>query len=192
RSARSFRFACRMSYHARIRMPLLIVTAITGACGKMNRTGSSFGNPSDGTTCDQPLPSSPRPCIQMTEAFGCGPVSISIASSNSAIATHCGSNDAILTDAAIHTANAGHCIRLALQESPAADGPALDRREHRAIHGHPQQADHDHAEDDLLGALPLHRLHRHVAQAVAACDHFRRDERAPSVRHRRADAEKDL
>ena len=65
-------------------------------------------------------------------------------------------------------------------------------REDDAVHHDPDQADDDHAEDDHVGALPLHRLHRHVAQAVAAGDHFRRDERAPAVRHRRAHAEQQL
>src|SRR6476620_9057988 len=72
-----------MSYHARIRMPLLIVTAITGACGKMKRTASDCGRFSAGTTSDHPLPSSPNPCIQMTDASGLAPVSIVIASSSS-------------------------------------------------------------------------------------------------------------
>ena len=45
-----------MSYHARIAMPLLIVTGITGACGNRKRIGSAGGSPSCGTTADQPWP----------------------------------------------------------------------------------------------------------------------------------------
>ena len=65
-----------MSYHARITMPLLIVTGITGACGNRKRTALARGSPSAPTTCDQPLPSSPSPCSQITVASGFGPVSI--------------------------------------------------------------------------------------------------------------------
>src|SRR5207248_1081034 len=69
----------------RIRMPLLIVTAIIGACGKMKRTARRAGSARDGTTSDQPRPSSPSPCIQTTAASGFGAVSISIAGSSGSV-----------------------------------------------------------------------------------------------------------
>src|SRR6516165_817418 len=71
-----------MSYHARIGKPWLIVTGMTGACGNRKRTASVGGMRSAGTTSDQPWPSSPRPCSQMTAASGFDAVSISTAGSN--------------------------------------------------------------------------------------------------------------
>ena len=85
KSARALKSASLKSYHARIAMPLLIVTGMTGACGKMKRTAFPRGKPSASTTCDQPLPSSPKPCIQMTDASGFGAVSISIAGNSSEV-----------------------------------------------------------------------------------------------------------
>ena len=67
-----------MSYQARMRMPWLIVTGRTGACGKMKRTAP--GSSSSGTIGSKSWPSAPRPCSQMTQAAGLGPVSISMAS----------------------------------------------------------------------------------------------------------------
>src|SRR5688500_9590879 len=64
-----------MSYQARMRMPLLIVTGRTGACGKTKRTGCLSA--SSGTIGSKSCPSAPRPCSQMTAARGSGPVSIS-------------------------------------------------------------------------------------------------------------------
>src|SRR5262245_54598264 len=74
----------KMSYHARMRMPLLIVTARTGACGKTKRTG--LGRRNSGTIGSKSWPSAPRPCSQMTEATGFGPVSISTASISRSVA----------------------------------------------------------------------------------------------------------
>jgi len=71
-----------MSYHARIRMPPLIVTGRTGACGKTKRI-AALGRRSSGTIGAKSLPSAPSPCSQMTLAVGFFPVSISIASSSS-------------------------------------------------------------------------------------------------------------
>src|SRR3981081_713445 len=71
-----------MSYHARIRMPPLIVTGRTGACGKTKRI-ADLGNRSSGTIGAKSLPSAPSPCSQMTLAVGFFPVSISIASRSS-------------------------------------------------------------------------------------------------------------
>ena len=58
---------------------------MTGACGNRKRVDSDFGNPSCGTTADQPWPSSPKPCNQITDAVGLAPVSISIAGSSSVV-----------------------------------------------------------------------------------------------------------
>src|SRR5215831_9581392 len=71
-----------MSYHARITMPLLIVTGCIGACGKTNRIGTS-GRSSSPTIGTKSLPSAPRPCSQITLVAGRGAVSISIASRTS-------------------------------------------------------------------------------------------------------------
>ena len=54
-----------MSYHARIDIPLLIVTGCTGACGKTNRIGAG-GRSSSPTIGTKSRPSAPRPCSQMT------------------------------------------------------------------------------------------------------------------------------
>src|SRR5712692_92031 len=68
----------KMSYQARMRMPWLMVTGRTGACGNTKRTG--FGSLSSGTTGSKSCPSAPRPCSQITAAAGREPVSISSAS----------------------------------------------------------------------------------------------------------------
>jgi hypothetical protein len=48
--------------------PLLIVTGIEGAWGKMKRTPTPAGKLSWGTIGAKSLPSAPRPCNQITEA----------------------------------------------------------------------------------------------------------------------------
>src|SRR5882762_10543975 len=73
-----------MSYHARMRMPPLIVTGWTGACGKTKRIADG-GSRISGTIGAKSLPSAPSPCSQMTLAAGFFPVSISIASRSSGI-----------------------------------------------------------------------------------------------------------
>ena len=67
-----------MSYHARIGKPLLIVTGRTGACGNTKRSESDFGSRISSTIGTKSLPSAPRPCSQITDAFGCAPVSSSM------------------------------------------------------------------------------------------------------------------
>src|SRR5688500_266985 len=81
--ASSWRWAIsrpRMSYQARICMPLLIVTARTGACGKTKRTAGQSSSTSSGTIGSKSWPSAPRPCSQITLQAGAGPVSTSIPS----------------------------------------------------------------------------------------------------------------
>src|SRR5215831_6427154 len=73
-----------MSYHARMRIPPLIVTGCTGACGNTKRI-AVFGSGRAGMMGAKSFPSAPRPCIQITLADGFFPVSISIASSSSAM-----------------------------------------------------------------------------------------------------------
>src|SRR5499427_4089290 len=73
-----------MSYHARMRMPPLIVTGCTGACGNTKRI-AVFGSGRAGMMGAKSFPSAPRPCIQITLADRFFPVSISIASSSSAM-----------------------------------------------------------------------------------------------------------
>src|SRR5713101_2177377 len=73
-----------MSYQARMRMPPLIVTGCTGACGKTKRIAAR-GSRISGTIGAKSLPSAPSPCSQMMLAVGFFPVSISIAASSSGI-----------------------------------------------------------------------------------------------------------
>src|SRR5713226_41781 len=73
-----------MSYQARMRMPPLIVTGCTGACGKTKRI-ANWGSRISGTIGAKSLPSAPSPCSQMMLAEGFFPVSISIASSSPGI-----------------------------------------------------------------------------------------------------------
>src|SRR5258708_19256713 len=61
-----------------MRMPWLMVTGRSGACGKMKRTG--FFSFSSGTIGSKSWPSAPRPCSQRMAASGLGPVSTLIAS----------------------------------------------------------------------------------------------------------------
>src|SRR5881397_1664612 len=68
------------SYQARITYPRLIVTGRIGAWGKTNRRASVSGSSSSATIGSKSWPSAPSPCIQMTDAAGRGPVSISTAS----------------------------------------------------------------------------------------------------------------
>ncbi len=64
-SSRSGAFQSRvlMSYHAGITIPMLMVTGISGACGKTKRV---LGHPRSGTTGSKSWPLAPRPCNQMT------------------------------------------------------------------------------------------------------------------------------
>src|SRR5437763_9816899 len=66
-----------MSYHARIGMPLLIVTGRTGACGNTNRIDSVCGSFISSTIGTKSFPSAPRPCSHTTDASGRAPVSSS-------------------------------------------------------------------------------------------------------------------
>src|SRR5690606_36846192 len=84
-SSRRARSGPTMSYQLRMAMPPLMVTGWMVACGKMKRT---FGRParsSWGTMGAKSLPSAPSPCSQITAHSGCGPVSISMQSSNSGV-----------------------------------------------------------------------------------------------------------
>src|SRR5690348_2991734 len=58
-----------------------MVTGITGACGKMKRTGPTACSCSSLANGTKSLPSAPRPCSTMTVAVGSGAVSISMVSS---------------------------------------------------------------------------------------------------------------
>jgi hypothetical protein len=69
-----------MSYHARMRMPPLMVTGRTGACGNMKRQDFSICGTSCGTTGSKSWPSAPSPCSQMMAALGLGAVSTSMVS----------------------------------------------------------------------------------------------------------------
>jgi hypothetical protein len=100
-SARCERFASRMSYHAGITTPLLMVTGIDGACGNTSRTRIAAGSASPGTTCDQPSPVSPSPCSQITAASGSARVSISMAGRVSVIARSRGRRSAIIRQKAL-------------------------------------------------------------------------------------------
>src|SRR5690606_24497831 len=71
----------RMSYQARMRMPLLMVTARIGACGNTNRNAGHPNLTSSGTIGSKSWPSAPRPCSHSTAHSGAGPVSCSTVSS---------------------------------------------------------------------------------------------------------------
>ena len=72
-----------MSYQARICMPLLMVTARSGACGKMKRSASEAGSGSSRTMGTKSHPSAPRPCSQITVPAGSAPVASSTWGSSS-------------------------------------------------------------------------------------------------------------
>src|SRR5688572_19096664 len=155
------------SYHARIIMPLLIVTGRTGACGKTNRIAGASSRPSSPTIGTKSLPSAPRPCSQMTAADGLLPVSTSMPSS---CATSASSR---LADVRVQALDVGlHLVPAALVDDlaphhAAGVGEAVARRGQRAFHAVHALADHhlDHfgalVEDDdvdrLLGLGDAHR-----------------------------------
>src|SRR5215208_6968692 len=58
-----------------------MVTGMTGACGKMNRTAPSWARSSSRAMGTKSLPSAPNPCRMIRVALGSGPVSISMNSS---------------------------------------------------------------------------------------------------------------
>src|SRR6266481_3530112 len=70
-----------MSYQARIDIPPLMVTGRTGALGKTKRHARSPRRTISGTMGSKSCPSAPRPCSQITLAFGITAVSTSIVSS---------------------------------------------------------------------------------------------------------------
>src|SRR5882762_3792250 len=119
----SRRFApSAMSYHARMRMPPLIVTGRTGACGNTKRI-AALGNRSSGTMGAKSLPSAPSPCSQMMLAVGFFPVSISIASSSPGI----GDSGLFLADRrlgpeGLHHVFAGFNVRAADKVDAVGDG----------------------------------------------------------------------
>ena len=67
-SARPSAVSVLMSYQARMRMPMLSVTGLTGACGNTKRRPGAGGSFSSGTIGTKSWPSAPRPCSQMTLA----------------------------------------------------------------------------------------------------------------------------
>ena len=74
----------RMSYHARIRTPPLIVTARTGACGNTKRSPGQPGRSNCGTIGAKSLPSAPSPCSQRMLQVGVAEVCCSMVSSMAA------------------------------------------------------------------------------------------------------------
>jgi hypothetical protein len=84
-SARLARSKSLMSYQARMRMPLLIVTGCTGACGNTKRNAGQPGRTSSGTSGAKSCPSAPSPCSHSTDHCGSGPVSSSTVSSRSMV-----------------------------------------------------------------------------------------------------------
>src|ERR1700722_8197050 len=81
RSSAALRSNPLRSYQARMGMPPLMVTGRTGALGKTKRHARSPGRTISGTMGSKSCPSAPRPCSQITAAFGLGSVSTSIVSS---------------------------------------------------------------------------------------------------------------
>src|SRR5688572_1098448 len=123
------------SYHARIIIPLLIVTGRTGACGKTNRIAGAPARSSSFTIGTKSLPSAPSPCSQMTAAVGFLPVSTSIASSRLAMSAPAG-----LAHVRVQAIDVGlHLLARALVDDLAPHdvagvGEAVARRGQRALH----------------------------------------------------------
>src|SRR5450631_2407822 len=81
RSSAALRSNPLRSYQARMDMPPLMVTGRTGALGKTKRHARSPARTISGTMGSKSCPSAPRPCSQITAAFGLGSVSTSMVSS---------------------------------------------------------------------------------------------------------------
>src|SRR6202790_638804 len=81
RSSAALRSSPLRSYQARMGMPPLMVTGRTGALGKTKRHARSPARTISGTMGSKSCPSAPRPCSQITAAFGLGSVSTSMVSS---------------------------------------------------------------------------------------------------------------
>src|SRR6266404_8441513 len=81
RSSVALRSNPLMSYQARMDMPPLRVTGRTGAWGKTKRHARSPRCTISGTMGSKSCPSAPRPCSQITLAFGITAVSTSMVSS---------------------------------------------------------------------------------------------------------------
>ena len=64
-------------------------------------------------------------------------------------------------------------------QSPTDDGVFLDRFEHRLIEDKPQNADHDHAQNNGLGLIPLHGIKGHISKARGPRDQLGANERSP-------------
>src|SRR5690606_24859895 len=103
----------RMSYQARMRMPLLMVTARIGACGNTKRKAGHPNLTSSGTIGSKSWPSAPRPCSHSTVHSGAGPVSCSTASSKA-------------IDSIGPLYGQGHCCRNgSLRPSPGGPSPQV-------------------------------------------------------------------
>src|SRR5687767_1181379 len=132
------------SYHARIIMPLLIVTGRTGACGKTKRIAGAPARSSSFTIGTKSLPSAPRPWSQMTLAAGLLPVSISMVSSRPVMSAPAG-----LAHVRVQSIDVGlHLLARALVDDlaphdAAGVGEAVARRGQRALHAVHAFADHD-------------------------------------------------
>src|SRR5687768_3527241 len=146
------------SYHARIIMPLLIVTGRTGACGKTNRIAGAPSRSSSFTIGTKSLPSAPRPCSQMTLAAGLFPVSISMVSSRPVMSAPAG-----LAHVRVEAVDVGlHLLARALVDDlaphdAAGVGEAVARRGQRALHA--VHAFADHHLDHVRTLVEYHHVH---------------------------------
>src|ERR1700730_16653363 len=172
----------RMSYHARMTWPWLMVTGRRGAWGKTNRTGRRAGSRSAGTLGSNPWTAGPGPCIQITAAVGLGALSISTASRRSGMAgvVVVGSIRRIGGSGAIDTRSA-HPYRRGREPRERATPGGPDR-------GAARLARWDEGNRDPLDrVLPLlHRVQRRPA-AVAArsrLPRFVREDLRPGVSRR--------
>src|SRR2546426_7022924 len=144
------------SYQARITYPRLIVTGRIGAWGKTNRTASVSGSSSSATIGSKSWPSAPSPCIQMTDAAGRGPVSISTASDALVTIADCTAGaSAPSTDLSQdkRVVEAELAERVVAARGATVTGLEVDLEEQRAI------VELERPElRDPLGGLPVHNL----------------------------------
>src|SRR5256884_1133810 len=139
------------SYQARITYPRLIVTGRIGAWGKTNRRASVSGSSSSATIGSKSWPSAPSPCIQMTDATGCLPVSSSIASSRSEVLRASAPSTELCQDERVVEAELAE--RVVAARGAAVTGLDVDLEEQRAI------VELERPElRDPLGGLPIHHL----------------------------------
>jgi len=160
-SARLRKSRLTMSYHARIGMPLLMLTGRLGACGNTKRIAGQCGRTSSGTIGAKSWPSAPSPCSQITDHAGTAPVSCSTVSS---IACDSKGPGRIMPARAEQTPAVCRLPLLLLLLRPALTSPAVERAEHRSGTGGEEAHVSERSE---LCAVPLAREERREPAGAA-------------------------